>query len=57
MLFRRRSRVMIKVINNKGVAIWRQMNIQFEKKRRDGGWCWRAGGEGEEYVAILIDKV
>ena len=33
------------------------MNVEFEKEGGDGTWGWRIGGQSEENVAALADKL
>jgi hypothetical protein len=49
--------IKVEMIHYEGIAIGRKMDIEFEEKWYEAGWCWVGGVEREKDVSAGIDKI
>lgn len=49
--------IVIEVVDDQGVAICWQLNVELQKKGRDGTGRWVACREGKKNVSTLVDEV
>ena len=54
--FSRRRSVIVKVIDNDGGAVWREVNVELEEERDDCAWCTRIGGKPKEDITPSVGE-
>jgi hypothetical protein len=57
MLLGGRDGVVVEVVDDEGVAVGGEVDIEFEEQRDDGAGGRAVGGEGEQDVAVLLEEL
>lgn len=49
--------VVVEVVDDEGVAVWGEVDVELEEKGDERGWCGSVSGEAEQDVAVCLDEV
>lgn len=49
--------IIVEVIDNKGIAISRKVDVEFEEEGHQGGWCGGCGRECQQNISARVDEI